>query len=103
MTPEIKPMLNDVPECEKVIYERVSQILPCLSGPRKFHRGVPSFLTAAESREETVGGWCARKVARLEASREDNEIIKDQIYEPTDVRETIRQVALTPLDTLLGK
>ncbi len=50
-------------------------------------------------------GWGSEKIARLEASREANKIMKDQIYEDpsASVRELIRQIALTPLDTLLEK
>jgi hypothetical protein len=48
------------------------------------------------------GGWCSAKIARSEGSREANKIMRDQIYECAPVREFLRQVALTPLHTLLG-
>ncbi len=40
-----KPMLNSVPKGE---YSGVSAILVDLGGPRKFHHGMPSFLTEPE-------------------------------------------------------
>lgn len=45
----------------------------------------------------------SEKIARLEASREANKIMRDRIYEDprASERERIRQIALTPLDTLL--
>ncbi len=49
------------------------------------------------------GGWCSRKLARLEASREANKMMLTQAQEWAPVRDRIREIALTPLDTLLGK
>jgi hypothetical protein len=47
--------------------------------------------------------WFLEKIACLEGAHEANKIMKDQIYEDASasMREFIRQVALTPLDTLL--
>jgi hypothetical protein len=49
------------------------------------------------------GGWGSEKIARLEGAHEANKIMKDQIYECVSMRELIRQIALTPLNTLLEK
>jgi hypothetical protein len=48
-------------------------------------------------------GWGFKKITRIEGSLEANKIMMDQIYECAPVREFIRQIALTPLNTLLGK
>ena len=50
--------------------------------------------------------WFLEKIARLEGAHEANKIMKGQIYECASVpsmRELPRQVALTPLNVLLGK
>jgi hypothetical protein len=49
-------------------------------------------------------GWGSEKIARLEGSREANKIVMGQVcYDVPPMREFIRQIALTPLDTLLEK
>jgi hypothetical protein len=50
-------------------------------------------------------GWGARIEARLEASHEANKVLRDHFQEcaSVSVHELIRKIALTPLNTLLGK